>query len=93
MCLGAPIGDPTGIASDCFAYTQDPLVGGALPIKRTLCSKPSYFICQMGELNFMLITTIPVISYSHEVLYLGLGKSGLISLNEHISSNRLSKLN
>ena len=56
MCLGAPIGDPTGIASDCFAYTQDPSVGGALPIKRTLCSKPSYFICQMGELNFMLIT-------------------------------------
>jgi hypothetical protein len=50
LCLGATI-NPVGISKDCFAYTND-LATGATPLKRTFCSQPSNFICQMGNQDF-----------------------------------------
>ena len=47
---GAPSGDPNGVFTDCFGYTQDGTGAFTSPsIMRLLCSKPSYFICQMGK--------------------------------------------
>ena len=48
--LGAPAGNPPGVFTDCFAYGQD--ANGAFltqPVKRVLCSRPGFFICQLGK--------------------------------------------
>ena len=52
-CLSGATTDPIGVSKDCFAYTHDAATDDT-PLKRTFCSQPSNFICQMG--NFISIS-------------------------------------
>ena len=56
LTLGAPVSPSSGFFSDCFAFAPDSTTG-ALTLKRTLCSKPSYYICQMGKIIFSRIVS------------------------------------
>ena len=70
--LGSPAGDPPGVFTDCFAYTQD-ISGNFLSpsLKRVFCSLPSFFICQLGKYVFNCSIVYLIVFTSSNFFYCG----------------------